>query len=493
MNRTLPILFSFFLLALLLPASSLQVKPVNKQAALAPCEQVVFPFTISGNGPVTLTLSKPAWLNASLPGSFTLSGNGGGQNTVNVMALYPCDASPQAGTYALTLTARQGSEATAGTVYVSASTASNLDVSLTGEELTCACGSGHYNLGLRNVGSKRESGTLLISTEFQASISGTSFDLLPGQSVSKQIVVDLSCSTPAGVYPLSVGVVSRGSGVQYAHAAVSVNQCYASNLTGPREVNACHGENVNLQYVVTNNGNFGQTYSFSSTLGGVVQSSAVVSQHSSTAFNVSIPSTSLPVPGNYNFIVTSATNLDRENIPVNLTTRICIGGQVPFVNVAYPEVQNNSFFITSGVNNLKLAVYNPNNFSLMRSALSLAGFGAVSDFFDLAANETKQVPITITIPPNFTNATSLLTLESDQGKNTRLVNLQRRSVLTGYFVLGAFVSDTNAAGLAVSLVILAALFYYAETQRRKQVLIDDHVSQDLAKILAKYQKPLTKV
>lgn len=479
----------FFLLSLavflLLPlASGLEVTPLKKQAVLSPCQQTVFPFEINGNGPVSLSLANaPAWLNSSVVQSFNVNNRG----VVDVAVLYPCDASPRTGTYALTLVARQGNEAKAATVYLSASPASSLLVSLSSQELACACGSANFDLVIRNTGRVAESGTLLVSSQFEHSVSDTGFSLLPGQSVSKQIVVDLPCETPAGVYPLSVGIVSQGGNVKYAHSAISTAQCLASNFTGPTQVTACYGDVVNIPYTIYNSGMQGQSYSISTTLGSTSITSTEIPGHSTLSFNVSIPASQVTLPGNSSFAVQVVSDNSISSIPVSLTSKLCPGKPVPIIAVSYPELEpNNTIVVSSGVNRFSIGVRNPNNFSITRAVLSLEGFGPVSDFFDLGANETKQVQLVVDVPSNFTGGIMPLILESDQGKGSKAVSLHRQGPITGYFLLGAFVSSENLVAIAVALVILASLFYYAETQRRKQVLIDMHIGRDLSKILAKY-------
>lgn len=466
--------------------AGLQITPLTKQVVLSPCDSATFSFEVTGNGPVSFSvLNAPQWLNYSQPISFTVNNKA----TVGLLALYPCDAVPKSGLYALTLKTQQGSEQASATVYIYASSASTLDVSLESRGLACACGSTQFALTINNKGYKRETGTVLLSTQFTAAISDASFDLQPGQSTTKQIVVDLPCSTPSGVYPLSVGVVKQGGEVTYSYNGVNVAQCYASNFTGPMQVSACFGDPVNILYSVYNNGNYPQSYSVFATFGSLPFSSLVVQPHSSTVFNLSIPLFLIPIPGSYNYSISTHWGNGVQSLAGNLTTFICQGKTVPVINIAYPVLEtNNSLFLTSGTNTLFISIKNTNNFSITRAALSLGEFGQISDLFNLAPNETKAVQVTFNIQSTFNSTSAVLLLDSDQGRNSRIVLIKPRSPLTGYFVLGSFVSNDNLAGIAVALVIIAGLFYYAETQRKKQALIDTHISKSLEKILAKYSR-----
>ncbi|MDP3742074.1 MAG: hypothetical protein Q8R15_02040, partial [Candidatus Micrarchaeota archaeon] len=304
--------------------SALQVTALNHQANLAPCQQAVFSFKVTSQqaGQTSFHLANThSALNYSVPTSLYLNG----EANVDVAVLYPCDAQPTSGTYAFSLVGQQGSQSVAGTSYVFLHPASSLFISLTSEELACSCASTRLMLELRNTGYKRESGTTLVSSQFPFSIADTSFDLPPGESTSKQIVVDLNCSVAAGVYPVSVGVVSKGSDVKYAYSGLNVAQCYASNLTGPRQAVACYGDNVNLEYSLFNNGNFAQDYVVSTTLGQLPFSTVSLPAHSVAPFNVSISPQSLPYPGTYNLSVSSQSGQSFESIPVTLTTTTCDG------------------------------------------------------------------------------------------------------------------------------------------------------------------------
>ncbi len=497
-------------------ASALQVTPLNHQADLAPCQQAVFSFkvtsqTAAGQVAFHLTNTQKA-LNYSVPTSVYLNGNGGfgesSESTVDVAVLYPCDANPVSGVYPFTLVAQQGGEAVGGTSYISLAPSSSLAVSLTSEELACSCASSRLILELRNTGYNRQSGTALVSSQFPFSIADTSFDLQPGESTSKQIVVDLNCSVPAGVYPVSVGIVAKGSDVKYAYSGLNVARCYASNLTGPRQAAACYADPVNLQYSLFNNGNFQQDYVVSTTLGSLPFSQTTLPAHSVLPFNLSISPQFLPYPGTFNFSISAQAGQSFESIPVTLTTSICDGKPVPTLSVAYPVLDvNNTVSMLAGQNSFSITVNNPNSFSVHNAVLSLSGFGPISGLFNLNPNETASVPVVITLPANFTNAinatnatntttaiTAILTLDSDQGRVARVLKLEPANSngsnrATGLFVMGNyFISDSYLALGALAIVILAGLFYYAERQRRGQLFVDKEVSIHLEKILGKYRR-----
>ena len=481
---------SLFLVLLTSTASALQVTPLTNQANLAPCQQAVFSFKVTseqaGQTAFHLTNTQTS-LNYSIPTSVYLNG----EAIVDVAVLYPCDAQPTTGLYAFSLVANQGGEQAAGTSYVFLSPASSLAVSLTSEELACSCASTRLVLEMRNTGHKRESGTVLVSSQFPFSIADTGFNLAVGESVSKQIVVDLNCSVAAGVYPVSVAIASQGSNVKYAYSGLSVSQCYASNLIGPRQAVACYGDSVDVEYSLFNNGNFEQDYVVSTTLGSVPFSQFTLEGHSYTPFNVSIPLQSIPYPGTYNFSVSAARGQGFETIPVTLTTILCEGKPVPSIAMEYPVLDvNRTLAVRPGENALSIAIHNPNNFSVYNAVLSLNTFGAISSVFNLNANETRQVSVLITVPENFTNATAILNLESDQGRTARVLQLEKApNSITGLFVLGThFISDTYLAFGAIVIVILAALFFYAETQRRDQLIADKEISIHLEKILTKHRR-----
>ncbi|MDP3742298.1 MAG: hypothetical protein Q8R15_03220, partial [Candidatus Micrarchaeota archaeon] len=169
------------------------------------------------------------------------------------------------------------------------------------------------------------------------------------------------------------------------------------------------------------------------------------------------------------------------------------------LSVAYPMLDtNNTIPVQPGQNSLSITVHNPNSFSIHNAVLSLSGFGPISGLFNLNANETVQVPVVIIVPANFTNATNtttaILTLDSDQGRAARVLKLELANSngsgrATGLFVMGTyFISDSYIAFGAVAIVILAGLFYYAERQRRGQLIVDKEVSIHLEKVLAKYRR-----
>ncbi len=481
MKKTFLVFFLFLSIA-----SALQVTPLKKQVILSPCDQAVFPFEVNGEGPVSLEIKgKNPTLNYSFPSSLSLRDS----TVVDVTVLYPCDASLAANNYAFTLSAKQGSKAAAATAYVATSPTSSLWVSLTSEGLACSCSSSRFGLEIKNTGKKRESGTILVSSQFPFSISGTSFDLEPGEIVSKIISLDIGCSTPAGAYPLSVALVKKNGGVSQHYSVVSTAQCFASQLQGPSEVTFCHSDPINITYTLFNTGNVAQDYLISTTFGEASVSNASISPHSSLPFNVSIANSLVSIPGDYNFSVKAKWSKGVAVLPVSLSTKLCSGLPVPLLEISYTAISiNNSIQVKAGANNLVISITNPNNFSIKNAVLSLVGLGPVSDFFTLLPNETKQVPVLVNIPSNFQTTDAILMLESDQGEHGQVVKIVKTTPLAGFFVVGNFVSNTHVIAIVVALTLLVMLFYYAESQRRKQIIIDVHVSNELKKVLAKYRR-----
>ncbi len=477
--------FLALLLLFTVTASALQITSLKQQAVLQPCQQAVFPFELSGQGSVSLQVKNlyPG-LNYSLPSSLNLNGI----TTLNLPIYYPCDAVVETGENAFTVIATQGSEKAAATSHLFLSPSDSLSISLTGEELACACAPTRFTLELRNQGHKRELGIIIVSSQFSYSIPETAFDLMPGESLSRQIALDLNCSVPAGAYPLSIGVAQQGGQVVYRHAVANVLQCFASQLVGREKIISCHGNEVNEQYAIYNNGLFEQMYRLSSDVGGVLPQTVTLPAHSFQVFNLTIDAWTLPYAKEYNLTIRANSERNSYELPVSLNSVLCENGTMPILRVNYLEL-NSTFSVSPGRNSLLIKVTNENDVEIRNAVLSLGRFGPISDLFSLAVNETKEVSVAIEVPANFTNSTELLLLESDQGRNGRLLSVQSTNAapVSGFFVLGG-VDDVQLAALAVVIVILFALYYYAETQRRSSALIDYEITTELQAVLDKHKR-----
>ncbi len=487
--KPFPLIIGFALFFFLLPlnVNALEVKPLKSEAVLTPCQSTIFPFELNANGPVSLSLTGlPSFLNHSLVPSMNVNRRA----VVNVNVLYPCDAAPQTGTYVFSLIATQGSEAKAATSYLEVASLDSLSVKLLNSGLACACSSTTFTLELKNNGYKRESGTILVSTRFPFSISDTVFDLFPGQSVSKRIVLDLNCSVAPGIHSFSVGIASIGSSVKYYHSGVNVAQCFASTLTGQRNVTACHGEVVDVPFVVSNDGLIEQNYVISTTLGELSSSSAVIFPHSNFGFNVSLSPSLLQYPGTYNFTVSTYWENGAQFIPVQVNTHLCAGKPVPQLFLNFPVLDfNRSINVTPGKNAFLIQVHNPYLFTLHNAVFSVPWLGPVSDSFQLAPNESKNVSMLLNVPANFSSVDTQLVLNSDEGQAAKDIRLNVSPAgLTGFFLLGTFVGGELLIALALLLVLVAIALYFVHSENRKRYIVDKEVSVYLENILAKHRR-----
>ncbi|MBI4406502.1 hypothetical protein HY571_01160 [Candidatus Micrarchaeota archaeon] len=471
----------FFLLCFLFLANSLEITPLRTSAVLSPCEQIVLPFQLNANGSISLEARVPSGLNYSLSSSLQVDES----QLVNMPVLYPCDASPQTGRFAVSLTARQGSQATAATTYLFVSPASSLGISLQGEELACSCESTRFVLEIRNAGHKRETGAVLVSSQFPTTLPETTYDLEPGEKLSTEIVVDLDCGIETGAYPLSVALLKQGNRIAYAHSVVNIARCFASSLQGPANVSTCHGESTIMEYVLRNNGLFEQAYVLSTNRGGVSPRQLTIEPHSFQVFRVYIDPSNVGLPGQYDFELRATSEKDEYFLPISLQTLLCEGRGIPVINASFPGLENLSLF--PGENRFSIDVKNDEEVVLQNAVLSING-SPVSDLFDLQPGESKNIPVVVDLPANLSGSSVVLVLESDQGRSEKEVGLETRSRATGLFVLGAHFEEAFLVGLVVAIVALLGFYHYAYHQDKSRQIMDTEISEELRKILAKHRR-----
>ncbi|MFH0713162.1 MAG: hypothetical protein V1722_01385 [Candidatus Micrarchaeota archaeon] len=486
MKTALTLLF-LVLVALVASTSNvnaLEVTPLQKSATLASCQQVVFPFHVTGTGYTSFEVKGlPQEVNYSfVPPMFV-----NGEADVNVEIFYPCDALlSRYGEQAFSLVATQGDEKTAGTSYVFLSQPRSLKVDITSQNIACACSSTSYAVTIRNNGLAAEKGTVLVSSLFPFTISDTGFDLLPGESVVKIVSIDLNCSTPAGVYPFSIALARENSVVDYYHSGTNVVQCFASKLVGPKNISLCYGDSVIVPFVLYNNGLQEQQYILTTSSGALPLNVFSIPAHRNYIFNVSIPSPRFP--GTDNVTVSAYWNEDEEHFFFNLETHLCEGKPVPILYVAFPSLKP-TFELYPGTNEVVIEVHNPYQFTLNNSVFSIKGIGPVSSYFDLLGNETKNVTLAVNVPENFTNRTTQLVLTTDKGTATLPVKIGvKPSPLSGLFFAGFFVGELQLIGVLLALVIIAVLAFAVYHQGQKRYIVDKEVSHELKKVLAKYQR-----
>lgn len=475
-------------------AASLELTSTVPQATLAPCQQAVFPFNLrtSNGGYVSFTITDVAGLNhSSIPPMFV-----NGNQQIQVTFLRPCDAQIQdnsgTNTVPFTLTAHQGNERASASSYIYLSPVSSLSVSISQPSLvTCSCGSSRFKVGIKNNGLRAEKGSILPSTNFRYAVSDTSFDLLPGQESVKEVIVEIPCDTLAGVHPFSVGVASEGNLVSYSHSGINVAQCYASELTGPTNAMACHGDTAVVPFTIYNNGLQNQTYSLRTSLGQLSSTQVSIPSHSNYVFQVSLPSPSFP--GTYNVSVYADSEKGSQQANLQLTTKLCPGRTVPTIFVNYPQLDvNDSIVVNIGRNTLSLNVHNPYPFNLTNAVFSIPYLGPISGAFNLMPNESKTIQLVIERSVNYSNATEISTellLQTDQGTNSRPITLVRSTnPLTGYFVLNTFVGEAQIIGLLLFLVLVAVVVYFVNAQNSRNYIVDKEISSELQKTLAKHRR-----
>ncbi len=511
LNLSIIIFATLFLIlgSVATPVSALSVSTsvTPSNVVLKPCEQNTFSIVATGLPEAQRNLEVrvnglPSFVQYFAPAQVSVSND---RAELQVVVLYPCSADT-AGVYPFSVSFYHNSEqVAAASAKLSTATRTGLsveleqtDISPQGGEYACACDSGHFSLRIRNAGSTTESGNVILSAPFPASISGSTYSLNPGENEDKQITVDVPCNATSGTYPMSVtllrpGLSGRSSGfsspVLSKPLVLSVGRCYASHIEGPTYISACLGESLRTQYAVYNDGEQQSEYRLSTNLGRTVPLNVEVDKHSGQLFELVIPARMMNLTGRYKFTIGAEWNEDSYYLPVIMDVAFCNGITQERMLGDFSDVLGGFDLPRGTPRKFAVNIVNDNSYPWHNAVVEISGFGIVSQPFDLAVGENKSIELVLNTPSNFTTRNVNFAVTSEEGSDSAIIELRPGPTpLSAFFTAfaGRNLSDAEVALFAVALLIVLGIAYYFKVAGEKRASQDKELADALESILAKH-------